>query len=218
MAKLPKHVLEEKWLDIAYSSNTWNVGNDWLYKLCKRYPTHKNVGEVAAKIWLIGRAYSVAVERGVSGKGGGEKYVEDLAVDFVKQQADQYLTSLPSKRALFSKNLDLVSKTHKAIEAIFANKHLSRVSLTSKYLHFHRPNLFPIYDSRAAAAITKVTPEYQFSNYALQPVEVSSRYDIFCARCAWLVDEMKKRRSNKTPTLRQLDTMLLEIYRDIVKK
>ncbi len=216
MAKQPAHPLKNRWLEIAYLPSTWDVGNDWLYKLCETYPKHTDVGEVAAKIWLIGRAYSAAAERGTSGKGNGETYIRKLAASFVTRKADQYLKALPRKPACFSNNLDRVVKAHTCIESIFADKGLRRVSLTSKYLHFHRPDLFPIYDSRAAAAIAQVTPDHRFTEYELLSDHASSRYGKFCTRCAWLADEMK-RQTNKTPTLRQLDSMLLEIHRDVIK-
>ena len=49
MAKLPAHSLKTQWLDAAYSDGIWDVGNDWLYKLCDTYPKHTDVGEVAAQ-------------------------------------------------------------------------------------------------------------------------------------------------------------------------
>jgi hypothetical protein len=193
------------------------VGNDWLYKLCERYPTHTDVGEVTAKIWLIGRAYSAAAERGISGKGKGDTYIKKLAQRFVNKNADRYLASLPKKPGKLCENLDDVINVHHHIESVFSIKdELGRVSLTSKYLHFHRPDLFPIYDSRASKAITKVTPDSRFVGYKVSSVQADSLYGKFCVRCAWLLDEMTHQ-TKKQPSLRQLDTMLLQIHRDASK-
>jgi hypothetical protein len=42
----------------------WDLGNDVLYDLCRRYPHHRLPAEIIAKVWLIGRAYAAPVERG----------------------------------------------------------------------------------------------------------------------------------------------------------
>lgn len=215
MARTPAFLISKRWLEIAYAPTDWDVGNDWLYKLCKRYPKHKNVQEVVAKIWLIGRAYSAAAERGVSGKGQSEDYIIRLSQRFIDQNADRFLARLPKQPGNFNEHLSVVTETHHLVESVFSNDdELGRVSLTSKYLHFHRPDLFPIYDSRAATAIAKVTPDSRFTGYALPPEHATTLYGKFCVRCAWLIDEMT-RQANKTPTLRQLDTMLLQIYREV---
>lgn len=216
MAKTALYPLKRSWLKKAYEDSIWDVGNSCLYQLCTRYPKHTNDGEVAAKIWLIGRAYSAAAERGVSGKGQGESYIRKLAKRCVALKADRYLVHLPKQPASFSQALDQVVKAHHAIESILGSDGRGRVSLTSKYLHFHRPDLFPIYDSRAAAAIAKVTPSYRFTGYELPDQQASSPYGKFCARCAWLADEMT-RQKGVSPTLRQLDTMLLQIHSDLVR-
>jgi len=40
------------------------LGNTVLYDLCKSYPRHDEEDVIASKIWLIGRAYAAAIERG----------------------------------------------------------------------------------------------------------------------------------------------------------
>lgn len=217
MSKNPAEALRKQWLTCAYGDSMWDVGNDWLYKLCKTYPTHTNAKEVAAKIWLIGRAYSAAAERGVSGAGQSDIYIQKLAQRFVHQCADKHLVSLPNDECKFGDYLDEVVKAHHTFEKIFSKKdELGRISLTSKYLHFHRPDLFPIYDSRAATAITKVTPDSRFVGHEPQAKHADMVYAKFCVRVAWLMEEMT-RQSGRAPKLRQVDTMLLQIYKDTKK-
>ena len=216
MPKQPPSTLTEGWLKEVFSFQPWDIGNEWLYKLCEEYPGHTKVEEVVAKIWLIGRAYAVAAERGISGKGESETYIVRLAQRFVDGNADNYLADLPMRPEKFGDHLNRVVKAHHRFESIFSNKEddeLGRVSLTSKYLHFHRPDLFPIYDSRAATAIVQVTPDSRFVPYSVADEYASSLYGKFCVRCAWLLDEIRIR-SGKPPSLRQLDTMLLKIFRD----
>ncbi|MDQ3135113.1 MAG: hypothetical protein M3Q76_09940, partial [Acidobacteriota bacterium] len=47
----------------AEEFDIWAFGNEILYNLCRDHPEHKKPDVVAAKIWLIGRAYAAAVER-----------------------------------------------------------------------------------------------------------------------------------------------------------
>ena len=218
MAKLPALKLRKQWVAAAVQPLIWDVGNDWLYKLCETYPAHTNVAQVGAKIWLIGRAYAAAAERGVSGKGKADKYIIELSQRFVDQKADGHLARLPKQVVDFRKHLDQVVDVHHSIESIFSNDdELGRISLTSKYLHFHRPDLFPIFDSRAASAIAKVTPDSRHAGYTVSPEHEKSLYGKFSIRSAWLMDQMETL-LGCTPTLRQLDNLLLQVHRNKTRK
>lgn len=50
----------------ALADSAWDMGNQVLYDLCRRHPGHSEPGEILAKIWLIGRSYAAAIERGRS--------------------------------------------------------------------------------------------------------------------------------------------------------
>lgn len=54
--------LTKRDVDLAKADDIWTLGNETLYKLCRDYPEHKTDKAIAAKIWLIGRAYAAAVE------------------------------------------------------------------------------------------------------------------------------------------------------------
>lgn len=217
MAKLPLLKLKKKWVDEAVKPSIWDVGNDWLYKLCATYPSHTDVAQVGAKIWLIGRAYSAAAERGVSGKGQADKYIIELSQRFIDQKADRHLARLPKPIADFRKHLDQVVDVHHSFESIFSNDdELGRVSLTSKYLHFHRPDLFPIYDSRASAAIARIAPDSRYTGYEIASEHGTTRYGKFAVRTAWLLDQMAEF-LGYAPTLRKLDNLLLQVHRDETK-
>lgn len=217
MAKLPARPLKRHWVREAVRPSIWDVGNEWLYTLCETYPAHTVKAEIAAKIWLIGRAYSAAAERGVAGKGQAGKYIVELSQRFIDQKADRHLKRLPKPIADFREHLNLVVDVHHSIEAIFSiEDELGRVSLTSKYLHFHRPDLFPIYDSRASKAIAQIAPDSRFSDYEVSTGHATSRYGKFVVRTAWLLDQMAEL-LEYMPTLRQLDNLLLEVHRDMVK-
>lgn len=217
MAKVAVLKLKKQSVNSAVRPSIWDVGNDWLYKLCATYPSHTDAAQVGAKIWLIGRAYSAAAERGVAGKGQADKYIINLSKQFVAQKADRHLKRLPEPIVDFREHLDQIVDVHLSIESIFSKEgELGRVSLTSKYLHFHRPDLFPIYDSRAATAIVQIAPDSRFTGYKVSSGHATSLYGKFTVRSAWLLDRMEEM-LGYTPTLRQLDNLLLQIHRNKVK-
>jgi hypothetical protein len=214
MPRNPKYGLRLSWLDAAISPSIWDVGNKWLYQMCKRHHRHRKLAEVAAKIWLIGRAYAAAAERGVAGKGKGDAYIKKLANRFIEQRADRLLAKLPTRPSTLKNHINLVIEVHHEFEQIFSKRtNLGRVSLASKYLHFHRPDLFPIYDSRAATAIGRVSPDARFVEYDVLPRFQHLKYAKFCQRYCWLSDRIEAE-AKRTLNLRQLDTMLLQIYQD----
>jgi hypothetical protein len=42
----------------------WDFGNEILYSMCRQNPFHDKPEIVTAKVWLIGRSYAAAIERG----------------------------------------------------------------------------------------------------------------------------------------------------------
>lgn len=143
----------------AQSSTPWDVGNGVLYDLCRRFPDHGDAGGVVAKVWLIGRAYSASIERGRGESEFGALnnetfYAEKVPEVLRKSNLDRKLGPLRKLKRLDSGNLAAILDVHRylvdRLEELTAKR---KRSLASKYLHFHLPNLFFIYDSRAAASL-----------------------------------------------------------------
>jgi hypothetical protein len=86
---------------------------------------------------------------------------------------------------------------------------LNKRSLASKYLHFHRPNLFYLYDSRAAWAIKQVTPRLSSIPH-LEVDEHDWTYRDFVRRCVWLRARVQETLSIFL-TPREIDKILLTI-------
>jgi hypothetical protein len=118
----------------------WDLGNEVLYRLCEQHPLHTNEDEILAKIWLVRRSYSAAIERRrESRKIGGEAL-------------------LRYSRPTIENCVELID-THKRLTDLFRDiTGLEKRSLASKYLHFHFRNLFYIYDSRAAQSLATSSP------------------------------------------------------------
>src|SRR5262245_21544713 len=72
----------------------WSFGNEILYRLCREHPSHQQMEAVVAKIWLIGRSYAAAVERG---KKNDEKGLYEVST-FYKQVATAIINSELDKR------------------------------------------------------------------------------------------------------------------------
>ncbi len=137
----------------------WRIGNQLLYDLCDRYPRHERDAEIVAKVWLIGRAYSASIERG-RGKAAGSElsndrfYAEAVPNALRKSRLDQKLKALAGLEDIDESSAAQVIDAHAHLVDLFYHLTKKRKrSLASKYLHFHQPNLFFIYDSRAASSI-----------------------------------------------------------------
>jgi hypothetical protein len=150
-AKLVQRTLSE--------DDPWSIGNQVLYDLCRRYPRHTVDAEIVAKIWLIGRAYAASIERGRgkaadSGLSNERFYTEAVPKALRASRLDQKLGALAKLKETNESNVGPVLDAHTHLVHVFHGlSNTSNRSLASKYLHFHRPELFFIYDSRAVQGI-----------------------------------------------------------------
>lgn len=91
---------------------------------------------------------------------------------------------------------------------------LAKRSLASKYLHFHFPRTYFIYDSRASWAIKRVAPRLnELPEIRVQPVD--REYVDFVRRCIWLRQNIQETYSTRLMP-RQIDRILLSIAEDAV--
>lgn len=198
-------------IDSAKAKSPWSLGNDVLYNLCRDYPTHDQPEAIVAKFWLIGRAYAAAIERRrKAAETSDEFYVRILTDKIQKSELDQWLDKLPGKVDNPWSDLSSIISTHKRLMKVLATiTDLDKRSLASKYLHFHRPDLFFIYDSRAKQAIRQVTP--RLCEIPDIKSEIFDReYLDFCRRAQWLREHVQSE-FNEFLTPRELDSILLKI-------
>ncbi len=201
--------LTQEHIDHARSTLLWDFGNRVLYDLCRRHPEHRRKDVIIAKIWLIGRSYAAAIERGKRVGGTSDSFYETRVADTIlKSDIDKWLKEIPSKITKPWQQLSAVVTVHKQLTDLFHDMtELNKRSLASKYLHFHRPDAFFIFDSRANKAIRKVTPPARTIE-CLETDEADHEYYNFVRRCQWLRDDVNKRlRVILTP--RQVDKILL---------
>lgn len=159
----------DEYLCNCQEPTVWEVGNQTLYDLCAKYPAHTDPSQIVAKTWLIGRTYSVALERRRGAFESNEVYYrEKIPQVFSSSHLDLWLSQLPEDKELTADLLpdvlavhtNLVSYLKMNLDSTEAKQGLNRVSFCSKYLHFHRPLLFPIYDARAVKGLRLLIKDY----------------------------------------------------------
>lgn len=132
-----------------------------LYRMCGEQPQHDDVGVVEAKLRLIGDHYRASLKRGI-GKHhlhGGDGFFIELARAIRSSDLDERLDVIRRNGRVDACSLDDVVDTHAAFEDLVVDftrewqgpqavrRVLNRRSFCSKYLHFHAPEAFFIYDS-----------------------------------------------------------------------
>lgn len=200
--------LNKNLIDKAQKQKGWEFGNRILYDMCRDYPNHNMRDQVIGKFWLIGRAYAAAIERRKTANESNDHfYTEKVAPTIQKSKIDIWLKSLKKIEFLSYENLRCILIVHKNLLNLIKNlTGLEKRSLSSKYLHFHFPHLFFIYDSRAVSSIRKFTsPCGNKINFG---EDIDTEYAKFCLRCLKLKDEIKTK-YNEELTPRELDNLLL---------
>jgi hypothetical protein len=186
----------------------WDLGNSVLYDLCRRHPGHSRDDEIVAKVWLIGRSYSASIERRRNAKDTGDRFYERAVVQAMRgSPVDEWLASVGLKDG---PGCSASIAVHKKLMDLFRSiTGLEKRSLASKYLHFHRPDAFFIYDSRARWAITKVVPRLN-QLPAIEAEQHDVEYRDFVRRCVWLCGHVCTTHATEL-TPRELDKLLLMI-------
>lgn len=198
-----KHALEE---------TVWDFGNQVLYDLCRVNPNHKRKDIILAKILLIGRSYAASIERRPD-KGdiasGDLFYETKVGPRILRSPIDTWFRKLANGPYLDSA---IVLETHGRVTNLFAEiSGLEKRSLASKYLHFHFPELFYLYDSRASRAISGLTSSVKKHRLASLG-EYDLTYARFFLRCRDLNKELDSLVGRHLKP-RDVDKVLLAWYR-----
>lgn len=197
-------------IDRAMADGPWTYGNEILYRMCRESPDHTNVPEVIAKVWLIGRSYAAAIERRkIRFESGDAFYVDKVGPGLVASDIDRWLADARQCDPTLDASLATLLEAHWRLTGLFsALSGLEKRSLASKYLHFHVPALFYIYDSRAVAAMRRLTRVVGTVLHDYRPSDPD--YAAFATKCRCLARHVHDEYGRQL-TPRQLDTLLLEI-------
>ena len=193
----------------------WDLSNKVLYDLCTQHFSHDTTEEILAKTLLIGRAYAAAIERRKT-KNKNEIndnfYIDIVAPALKKSNLDESLLHLKSYSQISLENLPHIINAHSLLTStLFEITKLEKRSFSSKYLHFHLPQLFFIYDSRAVSAmrlfiksLPKELKELSDKN------NVDKQYSTFAYKCFFIRDKIYKQYQILLSP-RELDNLLMEI-------
>jgi hypothetical protein len=153
---MPEQLTQEFVLN-AIRETPWDLGNQVLYDLCRANHTHCRDDVIIAKVWLIGRTYAAAIERRrIPGRWTGDEFYENHVAPMIRNSGIDTWFARLSETVGKDEALDL--EVHHQLTSLFTQiSNLEKRSLASKYLHFHFPERFYIYDSRAADSIRNLT-------------------------------------------------------------
>lgn len=195
-------------VDAARAASVWDLGNRILYDLCLEYPGHRVAEEIIAKVWLIGRSYAASIERRRNADQIGDGFYEAAVAPAMMQAGiDDWLASIPEAEP---RQCVRALAVHKQLMDLFADiTKLEKRSLASKYLHFHMPGVFYLYDSRARRAITRVVPRLNKLPH-IPPGTYDPEYRDFVRRCLWLRAEIHSSQGLML-TPREIDKLLLAV-------
>jgi|SRR5665213_666007 len=181
------------------AQSVWDLGNDVLYKLCKERPGHGDDNVIIAKTLLIGRVYAAALERRRSADVLGDAFYKKVARDFRDAKIDEWFQDPGGDR-------QKAIETHKELTALLQRiTGLEKRSFASKYLHFHFPEHFYIYDTRANKSARKLV---QLDRGRIRFGNVDAEYADFFARCEQLskcINDL----IGRIPNPREVDKVLL---------
>ena len=108
-------------LNLTSRGAIWNLGNEMLYRLCKDYPDHKSPEVITAKVWLIGRSYAAAIERGRNTEEDGDSFYESRVVPKIQASLlDQHLDKVRQFSEISPESIPTILETHKYLTDVFA--------------------------------------------------------------------------------------------------
>lgn len=193
-------------------SNVWSFGNQVLYDMCQKAPLHINEDEIIGKVWLIGRSYAAAIERGAKSARNNDQFYENRIAVKMKvagKELDERIARLTVQTQITKEILKDVVETHCFLTKVFHDIFgMDKRSLASKYLHFHVPNLFYIYDSRAIKGVTEFHSLDKKLRKDLMNYDCDKTYADFISKVYPLnVKKFEKHGIWLTP--RQIDALLL---------
>lgn len=190
------------------TSKYWQFSDGVLYQMCAKKPGHDKRDIVAGKLMLIGRTYAAALERRKTADGlTTEEFYYDKAVPAllgIGEDIDSALAELNKYESIDENNMDKILSLHGKLVDIFEPVTGQRKrSFASKYLHFHCPEMFYIYDERARSSICKLVSLKSRRSYP-----GDGEYALFFRKAMALRDFLKREHGTDLSP-REIDNLLL---------
>lgn len=212
MRKSRKFYITKTQVEKAKKPDIWEFSNKVLYDLCEKYPKHDDLEVTVAKICIIGRIYAATLERRKKQDKPIDKdqLYKEVATKLKKDtQIRRSIVALRRKRSI-ENNKEIILKTHKKLVDIFEGlTSMEKHSLASKYLHFHAPKLFFIYDKHAREGFSAICPNYRTTRR--RSGQFDDKYENFFLKMLDLQSWITKT-FNEALLPRELDRLLLKKY------
>lgn len=196
----------------AMVPSPWSVGNEVLYELCRSRPTHSDKKNVIAKIWLIGRSYAAAIERRKNKSDENDDFYENIvAPEITASSIDEWINKAKRCVKPCDDSLETLLRVHYDTTELFSKiSDLKKRSLASKYLHFHVPHLFYIYDTRAVGALRLLSDVVCRAGKQAMPAD--NEYRKFAVKCMAL-HKFIKNEYDMDLSPRELDNLLMQVIK-----
>lgn len=195
----------------AKHKNPWNLGNEILYKLCKDHFLHTEEN-ILTKVLFIGRIYAAAVERRKIDDGllNEDFYIQKVIPAFKELEHDLLFDNLKNYNQIDLNNIADILEVHGILQdKLFFITELKKRSFCSKYLHFHFPNLYFIYDSRAVLALTYLTRNLKWESiFNINGIYIDNVYSLFFYKCYQFKKHLEEK-YNLALDNRQFDMVLM---------
>jgi hypothetical protein len=212
------NLINKELIDACLKSNVWDLGNKVLYNLCSAHFTHDTDERILAKVWLIGRAYAVAVERRRNKEGINDSfYIDQIAPAFKSSELDVRLSPLKTSKLSIDTLKQSLEVHGYLTKLLYKLTKLDKRSFSSKYLHFHLQHLFYIYDTRAVDALRRFIKQVPKELEHLTNRDgIDKEYAKFACKCFSLQQTIYQQAGIKLSP-RQLDNLLIEVANNRLK-
>lgn len=198
---------------LSKNGTRWDFSNNILYDMCKNHLNHNDPDEIAGKILIIGRTYAASIERRKKDTDiDNDSFYYDKVVGkmiTIGDELDKRIKALRESEKTIDDEISLVLQTHLMLTKAFNDiSGLDKRSLASKYLHFHCPEKFFIYDSRSSSEIKKIVKKNRKQNFS-RIYDTDTKYEDFVNRMLVFQKKLLETNSNEDVTPRKLDSFLL---------
>lgn len=213
--KVPTPYLTEEIIGTDEGCGIFIPANRLLYQFVRDNPSNVDKAQIASKALIIGRSLSASAERRTPSQenpiSGTSNFYDLLGETIASSMVGELLDMLGESEEIRPSLLTDVIKTHAFLcQAITSITEKDCSSFASKYLHFHRPKLFPMMDSRARISLKRIATEQGWT-FAYTTASKSANYRAYVAHYL-RTRKLFEDELGHSLSLRQMDNILLNRF------
>jgi hypothetical protein len=177
-----------------YKNDEWYNVDRVLYNLCKTFSTHKSINEILTKVVAVDRIYRAWLYRKRVNYYEVAKRLQELNLDSMLEKVGKNLTE---------KNIKNVTEIVLLVANPVNPQRPRYIVFASKYLHFHKPSLIPIFDSNVKKEMKKISKRLHLHSEC----RCRTEYECFCHQILELKKALQKI-AKKRISFSELDKLL----------